>query len=236
MPARAGRYMIVQWGRRFCPDREWPMKIPILALALGLAAPDPASAETLHMRCGNFHYFTGSGAPDPRDYVDITIAPRVRGTSPTRWPTAPVHSRNDQYALANRTTENDITWGGYFNKNPKLYIAVTASLWIDDQKRLTYSEKLIDRSLGDKTVLDQSSLCELDGQASTTAAIAPAAAATGKLDADVGIAKNLQQGPGLCPGRRGLTANGHADRHGRVKHADRADDGPKARQRWRGRI
>ena len=59
-------------------------------------------------------------------------------------------------------------------------------MWIDDQKRLTYSEKLIDRSLGDKTVLDQSSLCQLDGQASTTAASAPTAAATGKLDA-VGI-------------------------------------------------
>ena len=87
------------------------MKIPILALALGLAAPDPASAETLHMRCGNFHYFTGSGAPDPRDYVDITIGPGVRGTSPTRSPTAPVHSRNDQYALGQSYDRKTISLG-----------------------------------------------------------------------------------------------------------------------------
>lgn len=172
------------------------MKSLTLAGALGstiLAGLGQAhAAELLHVRCGGFTYFTGSGAPNPRDYVDIDIAPNNVWSVVYTLANGQVHSRNDQYALGDRSDAQSLAWGGTFLKNPKLYMQ--GAFRIDDkQKRVTYWETLVDRSLGGKVVMQQSALCgpSPNRPASVTAqAPAPAPVVTAQGGDVVGLVSN----------------------------------------------
>jgi gag-polyprotein putative aspartyl protease len=124
-----------------------------MLVGIGQARADDA----LHLRCGGFTYFVGSGAPNPRDYVDIDVSRANSWSVVYTLADGSVHSRNDQYVVGDRSDAQNLVWGGSFNKNPKLYMI--GALWIDNQKRVTYTERLFDRSLGDKVVMQQSALC-----------------------------------------------------------------------------
>jgi hypothetical protein len=150
------------------------LKTTLLAVSLApmlVGIGHARAADALHMRCGGFTYFVGSGAPNPRDYVDIDVSATKSWSVVYTLADGSVHSRNDQYTLADRSDARSVVWGGTFNKSPKLYML--GAIWIDNQNRVEYTEKLFDRSRGDLLVMHQSALC---GPNPNTTAPAPAPA------------------------------------------------------------